>query len=87
MLVLTRKTGERILIGEDIYLTVIEVRGESIRIGIDAPRGVQIQRGEIVSAVAAANIDAATADDTTESDLRGILGSLTNQRAEGGPAE
>lgn len=37
MLVLTRKTGEKIVIGDDITITILDVRGDGIRIGIDAP--------------------------------------------------
>ncbi|WP_066516802.1 carbon storage regulator CsrA [Curtobacterium ammoniigenes] len=58
MLVLTRRAGERILIGDDIVVTILETRGDAVRIGIDAPRGVRIQRDEIVQAVSAANQDA-----------------------------
>lgn len=47
MLVLTRKTDEQILIGNDIKITLIRVRGNSVRIGIDAPRDVRIVRGEL----------------------------------------
>lgn len=55
MLVLTRKPGERILIGDDIVVTILDVRGDGIRVGIDAPRGVRIQREEVINAVTAAN--------------------------------
>lgn len=48
MLVLTRKTEESILIGEDIKITVLGVSGDKVRIGIDAPRTVKILRGETV---------------------------------------
>lgn len=58
MLVLTRRAGERILIGDDIVVTILDTRGDAVRIGIDAPRGVRIQRDEIVKAVSAANQDA-----------------------------
>ena len=58
MLVLTRKVGERILIGDDIVITVLDSRGDGVRIGIDAPRGVKIQREEVVKAVAEANAEA-----------------------------
>jgi len=58
VLVLTRKQGEKILIGDDIVITILDVRGDSIRIGIDAPRGVGIQRDEVVRAVTEANIAA-----------------------------
>ncbi len=47
MLVLTRKTDEQILIGDDIKITLIRVRGNSVRIGIDAPREVRVVRGEL----------------------------------------
>lgn len=57
MLVLTRKLGETIVIGGNIVLTVLEVRNDGIRIGIDAPRDVEIHRGEVLAAVAAANLE------------------------------
>lgn len=47
MLVLTRKADEQILIGEDIKITLVRVRGNSVRLGIDAPRNVRIVRGEL----------------------------------------
>ena len=79
MLVLTRKAGERILIGADIYLTVIEVRGDSVRIGIDAPRGVTINRGEVAEAVAAANLAAVASADGADELLRGLLNTARNR--------
>jgi carbon storage regulator len=60
MLVLTRKKGERVMIGDDIVVTIIDIRGDGIRIGFDAPRGVTIQRAEVLSAVSAANTEAAS---------------------------
>lgn len=47
MLVLTRKPGEKIRIGDEIVLTVIEIRGNRIKIGINAPSDVSIVRGEL----------------------------------------
>jgi carbon storage regulator len=58
MLVLTRKTGERVLIGDDIVVTILDARGDGVRIGIDAPRGIRIQRDEVVKAVTEANQEA-----------------------------
>jgi carbon storage regulator len=58
MLVLTRKPGERVLIGDDIVVTILDARGDGIRIGIDAPRGIRIQRDEVVKAVTEANQEA-----------------------------
>ena len=47
MLVLTRKMDEQILIGEDIKITLVRVRGNSVRIGIEAPKHVRVVRGEL----------------------------------------
>ncbi|MEX1229612.1 MAG: carbon storage regulator CsrA [Planctomycetaceae bacterium] len=47
MLVLTRKPGESIIIGNDIELTVVEIRGNRIRLGIKAPQEVPIYRAEL----------------------------------------
>ena len=74
MLVLTRKTGEKIVIGDDITITILDVRGDGIRIGIDAPRGIKIQREEVLIAVAEANVAAAAADDSVEQQLKSVLG-------------
>lgn len=47
MLVLTRKANEEILIGDNIKITLVRVKGGSVRIGIDAPRDVRVVRGEL----------------------------------------
>ena len=47
MLVLSRKQGEQLLIGDDIVLTVNRISGNRVAIGIDAPRDVRIVRGEL----------------------------------------
>ena len=48
MLVLTRRSGETILIGDDIEITILAVDGSQIRVGIDAPEDVKILRGELL---------------------------------------
>ena len=48
MLVLSRKQNQQILIGNDIKITVLKIRGKTVRLGIEAPRHVQVARGEIV---------------------------------------
>lgn len=73
MLVLTRKPGEKIMIGDDIVITVMEGRGDGVRIGIEAPRGVSIQRSEVVDAIAAANVAAAQAGPETEELLKAFV--------------
>ncbi len=65
MLVLTRKPGERIVIGDNVVLTVVEVKGDSIRLGIDAPRDVKVYRGEIYEAIVAENREAALTTEIT----------------------
>lgn len=72
-MVLTRKPGEKIMIGDDIVITVMEGRGDGVRIGIEAPRGVTIQRSEVVEAIAAANVAAAQAGPETEGLLKAFL--------------
>ncbi|MHC1759573.1 MAG: carbon storage regulator CsrA [Negativicutes bacterium] len=63
MLVLTRKPGERLFIGDDIVITIVEVKGDNIRIGIEAPREVKVYRGEIFEAIVAENREAALLKD------------------------
>jgi carbon storage regulator len=47
MLILTRRVGEKLIIGENVTVTVLGVKGNQIRIGIDAPRDVQVNREEV----------------------------------------
>ncbi|WP_324650471.1 carbon storage regulator CsrA [Georgenia sp. H159] len=70
MLVLSRRVGERIVIGEDIVLTVVEVRNDTVRLGIDAPRHVAVNRAEVLQAVEEANRAAARAGDDELDALR-----------------
>ena len=55
MLVLTRRTDQRIVIGDDIVITVLEVKGDSVRLGIEAPRSVTVHREEVHEALQQAN--------------------------------
>ncbi len=59
MLVLARKIGERVLIGEEVEITVLSVRGEQVRIGIAAPAAVNICRAELADQVSRENAAAA----------------------------
>lgn len=47
MLILTRRVGEKLIIGENVTVTVLGVRGSQVRIGINAPRDVTVNREEI----------------------------------------
>ena len=53
MLILTRKSGETITIGEDIQIRVLGVKGGQVRIGVDAPRDVAVNREEVFERVQA----------------------------------
>ena len=61
MLVLTRKTDQSIMIGDDVEITILEVRGEQVRVGIRAPRSVQIHRKEVFDQIREANVGATEA--------------------------
>ena len=61
MLVITRKAGDRVQIGDDITVTLREITGSSVRIGIDAPAEVAVYRHEILEAVKEENRAAAEA--------------------------
>jgi carbon storage regulator len=63
MLVLTRRTGESVVIGDDVVITVLEARGDVIRLGIKAPREVQVHREEVYKELRAANHAAASPTD------------------------
>lgn len=74
MLVLTRKLGEGIVIGDDVTLTVVEIKNGTVRLGIDAPRSTKIHRQEVYSRIVAENRDAAHWKMT---DLEAISAALT----------
>jgi carbon storage regulator len=73
MLVLTRKTGEAIQIGENIRITVVEVDGGNVKIGIDAPRAVTVHREEIYRRILEENRSAANASDSGMGALANLL--------------
>ncbi|MDA8088962.1 MAG: carbon storage regulator CsrA [Nitrospiraceae bacterium] len=56
MLVLTRKSGETVRIGEDIAITVVEVKEGQVRLGISAPQGVRIYRQEVYEKIVRDNL-------------------------------
>lgn len=63
MLILTRRMGERLLIGDEIKISVLGKKGKQIRIGIEAPREVQVYRQEIYDRIKQRNADEPIADD------------------------
>jgi carbon storage regulator len=56
MLILTRKLGERITIGDDIIITLLEIKGSQVKMGIEAPKSVSIHRQEIYERIREENL-------------------------------
>lgn len=69
MLVLSRKSNETIQIGDDTVIRILEIKGETVRIGIDAPKSVEILRGELVQSISETNTESLTIDSTLFSQL------------------
>lgn len=78
MLILQRKTGESLLIGEDITIRVVSVDGTRVRLAISAPEDVSILRSELVTA-AAANRDSAM-EEAAPAELLNLLGGVLDKR-------
>ena len=79
MLVLTRRVGESVLIGDDIEITLVRIEGDQVRIGVTAPKQVPVYRKELVDAVRQENIRAAAAAQHT---LPAALENLTEAEGE-----
>lgn len=79
MLILSRKTNEKIVIGDSITISIIEVRGDQVKIGVDAPRSVKVFRQEVFEAIQNENRAAVVAAPETLAGLSGI-GDLIKDR-------
>lgn len=62
MLVLSRRKGESLLIGEHIILTVLEVQSDKVKIGIEAPRDISVLRKELFDSISSENVQASKAE-------------------------
>jgi carbon storage regulator len=87
VLILTRRVGESIVVGDDVTVTVFEVRGDAVRIGIDAPRSVQVHRQEVYEELRRSNEQAVSPSEDAIESLRGSLGSGSSIATDGEPAE
>lgn len=83
MLILQRKTGESLVIGEDITIRVVSVDGTRVRLAISAPEDVSILRSELITA-ATANRDSAQ-EESAPSELLDLLRGVQEQKPEEGP--
>ena len=72
MLVLTRKKGQSIMLGDEIEISIVEVNGDAVRIGIKAPKELTIYRREIYEAIQEENIRAAKAAAELAAKLKNI---------------
>jgi len=66
MLVLSRKKDEKIVIGDNISIMVVEIRGDKVRLGIEAPRDVSVHRREVYDAIKRREVDGLPSEETTE---------------------
>ena len=76
MLILSRKINEKIKIGSDITLTIIEVRGDQVKIGVEAPKHVKVFREEVFQAIQEENKAAAASALSAQDDLSILSGLL-----------
>ncbi len=73
MLVLTRRAGESVRIGDDVTVTVLDVRGDVVRVGIQAPRSLPVHRDEVYRELRSANQQAVVPGDAAASELSAAL--------------
>jgi carbon storage regulator len=75
MLVLSRKIDERIMIGDQIEISVVDIKGDQVKIGIQAPGHIKVYRQEVYEAIQKENIEAARARPASLPDLDRLLDS------------
>ena len=73
MLVLSRRPGESVVIGDDVTISILEVRGDVVRVGIDAPRSVAVHRAELLAAARETNREAASPSEDAVASLSRAL--------------
>lgn len=73
MLILTRKLGEKINIGDDITVTLLDIKGAQVKLGIQAPRSIGIHRNEIYEKIREANLGSSNISDSDLSKAAALL--------------
>ncbi len=86
MLVLSRRKDETIMIGDSVEITVVDIRGDTVRLGITAPRTVSVHRKEIYDAIQQENIEAAQKTPDAETPMGGLDSLLKGVVLPGGKA-
>ena len=71
MLVLSRHRDESIMIGDDVVVTIVDIRGDKVRLGIDAPQDIPVHRQEVYEAIQRENQKAAQLNPADTQDLGG----------------
>jgi carbon storage regulator len=78
MLVLSRKKDERIVINNDITIVVVEIRGDKVRLGVEAPKEVPVHRREVYEAISRGEPVDSTPESSGTEDRRSEVGSAGN---------
>jgi carbon storage regulator len=77
LLILSRKRNEKIMIGDDITIMIVDIRGDQVQIGIDAPRSIPVHRHEIYEEIKSATLRAADSD---AADIESLKKRMKNSR-------
>ncbi|MFH0911608.1 MAG: carbon storage regulator CsrA [Planctomycetota bacterium] len=83
MLVLSRRKDETIMIGDDVEITIVDIKGDTVRLGINAPRVIPVHRKEVYEAIQRENI-AAKEQAVPDADTLGALSALIRKKKEQG---
>ncbi|MCD6297531.1 MAG: carbon storage regulator CsrA [Deltaproteobacteria bacterium] len=81
MLILTRKLGERITIGDDITITLLEIKGTQIKLGIEAPKSISIHRQEIYERIRRENLESSDVGKSDLSRATSLFRSVSSKRS------
>jgi carbon storage regulator len=81
MLVLTRRVGEKLVIGNEVVIEVVSISGDGVRLGVTAPRQTSVHRFEIFAEIEAAN-QAASQSSSSDRSLEGLAAHLRERRTD-----